>query len=86
MTTDDGLDEASNHLLRAVRELAEIEQRKRQQPRSSELFERLSAEAEAKALEVWDAARDTQDPEERVPGDGTSARVEPGVRVRDWTN
>jgi hypothetical protein len=86
MTTDDGLDEGSRHLLRAVRELAEIEQRKRQQPRSSQLFEQLSAEAEAKALEVWEAARDAQDPEEGGDGDGFERVLEPDLSGGDWTS
>jgi hypothetical protein len=84
MTTEDGLDEGSRHLLRAVRELAQIEQRKRQQPRSSRLFEQLSAEAEAKALEVWEAARDPHDPEDG--SDGSFERpLEPGL-PGDWTS
>jgi hypothetical protein len=86
VTTDDGLDEGSRHLLRAVRELAEIEQRKRQQPRSSQLFEQLSAEAEAKALEVWEAARDAQDPEEGRDGDDFERVLEPDLSGGDWTS
>lgn len=89
MTRDDELDEPSKHLLQAVRELAEIEQRKRQQPRSSEMFQRLAAEAEAKALEVWDAARDAPEPDERAePDDETRfGPFEPGSRqTADWTS
>jgi hypothetical protein len=82
MTTDDQLDDASLQLLRAVRELNDIEQRKRETPRSSEEFHRLAAEAEAKALEVWDVAREERDLGEQ-PSPDASERAEksPG----DWT-
>jgi hypothetical protein len=82
MTTDDRLDNASRHLLDSVRELRELEQQKRREPRSTDAFHRLAREAEDKSLEVWDAAR-----EERALGDEPSPipaereQQEPG----DWT-
>lgn len=82
MASDEQLDASSRDLLRTVRELSEMEERKRREPRSSDAFHRLANEAEEKALEVWDMARHeralgeepsavAEEREEREPGDWT---------------
>ena len=72
----------SDELLAALKRLKETEQRKRQEPISSENFHRLANEVDAISHEVFAIARDQRDiGEQTTPGDETIDEIheeEPG--------